>query len=413
VQGGEIVPTDGSYFELAAEVLDALPELVVRFSVDEHRIVYCNAAWAEMHGLTPAEVLGRRLDDFLSDDGRAGMAAQMKRLSQDRPLLADRVARADPTRPDRFIEWVDRYLPSDEIIAVGRDATARYTAQQELLASEARFRDLADRSSAIVWRVVFEPEPHFDYLSPSVERLSGLPASVFLDDFSRFVDLLDPRGLDLMQRAISGEQMPERADLHWNRPDGSPSIIEVHFTTISGGLQGVGSDVTEIRRLQAEVEARAFHDALTGLANRHLLDEILAVSLARTERLRSTLAVAYVDLDEFKEVNDSLGHAAGDAVLRETARRLLGAVRAHDVIARIGGDEFIVVYEPREAGTDHLVARLHATLSQPFEVAPGVLASCAASVGVATTEQCGYDAGALLAAADKKMYEVKRLRHPQ
>jgi len=97
-------------------------------------------------------------------------------------------------------------------------------------------------------------------------------------------------------------------------------------------------------------------------------------------------------------------------VLCETAQRLLDAARAHDVVARIGGDEFIVVYELREATTDHLVARLGAKLSETFEVSPGVVASCAASVGVVTTDHFGYDAGALLAAADEKMYEMKRLR---
>ncbi len=410
MKGGEIVPIDESYFTLAAEVLDALPELVVRFRVADHRISYCNRAWAEAHGLTPDDVIGRRLDDFLSDNGREGMAAQLERLSHREPLLVDRELRADPLRPGHYLEWVDRYLPSGEIIAVGRDATERHDAEQELMASESRFRELADRSADIVWRVLFDPTPHFDYLSPSVETYAGIPASAFIEDFGKFVELLDERGLALMQRAFTGEPMPERADLHGFRADGTPNITEVHFTKIPGGLQGIGSDVTEIRRLQAEVEARAFHDALTGLANRHLLDEILAVALARTQRHSSTLAVAFVDLDGFKEVNDTFGHAAGDAVLRETARRLLATARAHDVVARVGGDEFVVVYEPHEAATDHLGERLAATLAAPFEVEPGVLVSCGGSVGVATTEDCGYDANALLATADARMYEVKRTR---
>ena len=410
VTGGEVVPIDESYFVLAAEVLDALPELVVRFGVDDHRISYCNVAWAQRHGLTPAEVLGRPLDDFLSVDGIEGMNSQLELLSHEQSLVVDRVLRTDPALPGRFIEWVDRYLPSGEIIAVGRDATERHQAQLELVASEARFRELADESSDIVWRVLFEPSPHFDYLSPSVEKHSGVPASVLLDDFSKFATFLDESGHALIQRALHGGPLPDRADLTGYRADGSPNIIEVHLTKIPGGLQGVGSDVTEIRRLQAEVEARAFHDALTGLANRHLLDEILVVSLARTQRHDSTLAVAFVDLDGFKAVNDGSGHAAGDEVLCETARRLRAVARAHDVVARIGGDEFIVVYEPRDAESDHLIERLTAALAEPFEVSPGLLVSCAGSVGVATTDECGYDADSLLAAADARMYEVKRLR---
>ena len=152
--------------------------------------------------------------------------------------------------------------------------------------------------------------------------------------------------------------MPERSDIRGWRADGTAMITEVHFTMIPGGLQGVGSDVTEIRRLQAELAEQALHDALTGLANRHLVDELMAVGLARAERQGTLLAVAFVDLDDFKSVNDTYGHDAGDEVLHEAAGRMLSVARSADIVARIGGDEFLIVFEPNESGQDNLVARL-------------------------------------------------------
>jgi len=102
-----------------------------------------------------------------------------------------------PNAPGRWLEWVDQYLPSAdgaEVLAVGRDVTERHIAELFLADSEARFRELADNSADVVWRFFSEPYPHFDYLSPSIEKILGYPASVFLDDFNRLLEILDHHG---------------------------------------------------------------------------------------------------------------------------------------------------------------------------------------------------------------------------
>jgi PAS domain-containing protein len=209
---------DDSYGRLTAEILDALPEMVVRFRVADLTIVYCNRAWSENYRLAPAQVVGTSLDEYLSDDGRRGLELQLRRLGPDNPLLTDRVARTDLLRPDRWIQWVDRYLPSGEIIAVGRDVTELRRVENELIQSEARFRELADGSNDIVWRLLLEPEPHFDYISPSMEKLTGRPPSYFLQDFSKFFDTLDDDGRALLERALRGEQIPDRVDIAVGEP---------------------------------------------------------------------------------------------------------------------------------------------------------------------------------------------------
>ena len=195
----------------------------------------------------------------------------------------------------------------------------------------------------------------------------------------------------MIRDVIGGGRMPERYDVHLRRPDGSVVISEVQVTLVAGGLLGVGRDVTEVRALQAELSELALRDPLTGLANRRLLDEVLTLALGRTARSGVPLAVAMIDLDRFKAVNDTHGHEAGDAVLVETARRLSTTVREADVVARTGGDEFVIVHEAGGADTDHFVTRLHDALARPIDLGNGVSVRCPASIGVVDTDAVGRD----------------------
>ncbi len=400
-----------TYYKGVAELMDVLPERVIRYRLPDLTVVYCNAAWAAGHDLHPDEVVGRTLRELLSEHEQAGLDAQLARLGAANPLIADDVARPAPNAPGQWVEWVDQYLPNDdgaEVLAVGRDVTGRHIAELNLAASEERFRDLADRSADVVWRFVTEPLPHFDYMSPSVQKTLGYPPSLFLDDFTRFLDILDDEGRDLVVRALNGELMPERCDMRYRCANGETVIGEMQTTAIHNGLQGVSRDVTELRRLQENLVELALRDSLTGLANRRLLLELLGAALARSTRDDTPLAVLFLDLDGFKVINDIHGHDAGDAVLCETARRLLSIVRGADVVARLGGDEFVVVYEP--SSNDNLMSRVTAALTAPIAIAADVEVCCPASVGRADTSSSGHDAASLLAAADAAMYEAKRMR---
>ena len=211
------------YYKGLAEVLDALPERVVRYRLPDLTIVYCNTSWAAWYDLEPAQAVGHRLDEFLSDDGRAGLASQLAVLGADNPLVVDPVARVAPNRPGRWVEWVDRYLPSDdgdEVLAVGRDITARHIAETRLVESEARFRDLADKSTDILWHFVVDPHPHLDYISPSVEAILGYAPSYLTDDFDRFLAILAEADRAMIQR---GRRRPAggRSRCHGSSPAAS------------------------------------------------------------------------------------------------------------------------------------------------------------------------------------------------
>ncbi len=174
---------------------------------------------------------------------------------------------------------------------------------------------------------------------------------------------------------------------------------------------GVGREVTELRQAERELEHRASHDPLTGLPNRHQLQCELQYAIAHAAQTGDGLAVLYMDLDGFKEVNDRGGHDAGDRLLREVAQRLQQGLRQGDLVARVGGDEFVALL-PGCRNTEAALAvaeGIRARLS-PLYTLPDGLFRLDASVGIACFPADGNDPDALLAHADRAMYMDKRQR---
>jgi diguanylate cyclase (GGDEF)-like protein/PAS domain S-box-containing protein len=198
------------------------------------------------------------------------------------------------------------------------------------------------------------------------------------------------------------------------RRDESGSVIEV---------LGVLRDITEVVSAEEQLLHSALHDALTGLPNRSLLVDRLEAALGRSSRERRDVGVLYCDLDGFKEVNDSTGHAAGDAVLVEVSQRLLGSIREGDTVARLGGDEFVVVVEPWNRLTRTKLAkgsvlsvevaqRILRALAKPI-LFEGVEYRVSASIGVAYLSSSAEGTNAeraakIIADADAAMYEAKK-----
>ncbi|WP_250445025.1 diguanylate cyclase domain-containing protein [Actinotalea sp. C106] len=406
---------EASGSEDLTEILDLLSERIARYRVSDLVLVYCNASWAAQHEATPDELVGRRLEELLSPAEVEGLHTQLERLGPDAPFLYDPVPRPAPHVPDRWVEWADRWLPGPDgpqVLAVGRDVTDRHRAEEQLAVSEAHFRDLADRSADVVWRFTAAPEPRLSYLSPSVLTLTGWSGEDFGADLEHLVAVVDEDGRELLDDAMAGLALPERYDLRLRRPDGTWVVLEVQMTRLPDGLQGVARDVTEIRGLQSDLAHLALRDPLTGLANRRLLDLLLRAALARVRHSGGRLIATYVDLEDFKLVNDRYGHQVGDTVLVEAARRLTQAVPEADVVARLGGDEFLVVHEAA-APTDRPDERVLAALAPAYLLPDGTSVRCGATVGVATTGALeGEGAGpatteALIAAADAAMYAAK------
>ena len=238
----------------------------------------------------------------------------------------------------------------------------------------------------------------FDAVVPAADRLDARRA------FARLVSGVEPPrdSLETFVRTNGGDDRK----IAWRN-----SALRNEDGEIVAVLRS-GEDVTERRRAEAQVAYLAYHDALTGLPNRTQLEEQLRTDLARARRSGEALALLYFDLDNFKLVNDSLGHAAGDEVLRETARRLSELVRGGDVLARQGGDEFLLLMhcpgtETAAAAAQLAAERIAAALERPFEVSDAEF-HIGASIGVALCPEHAEDAESLLKCADAAMYQAKR-----
>jgi diguanylate cyclase (GGDEF)-like protein/PAS domain S-box-containing protein len=170
----------------------------------------------------------------------------------------------------------------------------------------------------------------------------------------------------------------------------------------------LGAEIGDRREAEERAQHLADHDALTGLPNRRLLEDRLTQALALSQRNRKQTAVMFVDLDRFKAINDSLGHAVGDLVLKEVAQRLVKQLRIGDTICRIGGDEFVVVLPEAKRSTDaaNVAAKIIETLSQPVRAADREL-TVTPSIGIAVYPDDGRDAEALIRNADAAMYHAK------
>jgi diguanylate cyclase (GGDEF)-like protein/PAS domain S-box-containing protein len=204
-----------------------------------------------------------------------------------------------------------------------------------------------------------------------------------------------------------------RTQLQMLRKDGNPIWIDVNGALVSVEHQEsmwLLVDITPIKESQQQVEHLAFHDGLTGLPNRHLLADRLNQAQALARRQGRSLAVCYVDLDGFKQVNDSYGHAAGDQLLREVARRLQRSVRVIDTVCRVGGDEFVLLLTQLEHGAEceAMLRRVVAEIERPVILDDGRVAQVSATVGAAIFPRDGQQADMLLRNADRAMYEGKQ-----
>jgi diguanylate cyclase (GGDEF)-like protein/PAS domain S-box-containing protein len=175
------------------------------------------------------------------------------------------------------------------------------------------------------------------------------------------------------------------------------------------GIVGISRDVTDRKQAEAQVQYMAHHDPLTGLANRFLLVERMGQAIAKAEREARSVSVVFIDLDRFKGINDNLGHNAGDVLLRAVAQRMVGCVRATDTVARLSGDEFVILLEDDDDQSRALsvVERLLVDIAEPVAICGHpVRVSC--SIGVAIFPKDGTDYDTLLTNADLAMYRAKQ-----
>jgi diguanylate cyclase (GGDEF)-like protein len=398
----------------------------------KREVVFCNERYREIYGLSSEQVKpGTPTSELIRHRLKLGLKVRSKPEDYVRQRVEGAVT-ADTAVHEftdgRFIAYTVHPLPdgggmaTHEDITGREDISARLKAQLEL--GKQQEEDLKIRN--------FQFDTAINNMSQGLCFFDANHRLIVCND--RYVEMYDlPRDrvgpgtplteiVDLRFEAGSFPEMSRDEYLHWrtnvavsNEP--TDSVVELkngrtfkirHRPMPDGGWVATHEDITEQRASELKIEYMAHHDALTDLANRVLLNERLVQALGRRIHLKEMVAVHHLDLDQFKAVNDTFGHPAGDKLLKIVAERLRTLVRETDTIARMGGDEFVIVQAPITDPTEatSLAQGIIASISEPFDV-DGHQAAIGASVGIAVGPSDGLRPDKLLRNADLALYRAK------
>jgi len=292
------------------------------------------------------------------------------------------------------------------------DVTALKQAEEARAAGELRLRTITDHLPALISYV---DEHHFiRFCNGTYRSWLGVEPTALIDKHLR--DALGPalyaQRSGQLERALGGERVEfetmsiVRGASRYLRTEYIPDVRPDGHVV---GVYALSADITALKEAEARMSEQARSDSLTGLPNRRQLNERLEEALARSRRSLRPLALMFLDIDHFKSINDTLGHKGGDIVLQEFARRLVGSVRGTDTVARLAGDEFVVVLEGLNIGpeAEQVARKILRSMTRPFEVG-GTTLSVTTSIGVVVSGSGPEEAADLLTRADEALYRAKR-----
>ena len=384
----------------------------------EGHLLEVNASALALIGAQREAVLGR---PFWETPWWHHDAAQQERLRQ---AIADalagqpvafEVSHQDKDGRMRWISFQLRQLEQDSrsphrLLAEGTDITERHEATRQLRLAAGVFSHSHD---AIL---ITDPAGVIVDVNPAFCQLTGHERVAVLGQHARLLNSghHDASFFEHMFREVA-QQGYWQGEVVNRRRDGSAVLVLMTISAVrneAGDIiqyVGIFSDITDKKQQEQRLERMAHYDSLTGLPNRTLLGDRLRQAIAQAQRRSSRLAVAYLDLDGFKPVNDQHGHHTGDQLLIEVAARLQSHLRAGDTAARLGGDEFVLLLSDLRTLTEleGILTRVLDSLSQPFQT-KGQALQITASIGVALYPDDGSDGDTLLRHADQAMYEAKR-----
>jgi len=419
--------------EQLAGILDGLQDAVISVSARDLSLLHANRAVERIFG-RPIEHFRR--DPALwhevvhPDDAPVTDSALSAMLARDGGDWTYRIVRADGTHRwvlDRSRLVRDAQGQPLRIDSIVTDITDRIEAEQRLRESERFARAVidalsshiavVDESGCIVavnqaWREFARknpPVPAHCCEGANYLAVCDRAAAHGAEDAARFAEAI--------RQVLSGDI--DRVAIEY--PCHSPTEQRWFRGTVTRFAEGgpvravvAHENITERIHAEQQLHQLAYHDTLTGLPNRQLLADRLESALALARRNRRHLAILFIDLDRFKEVNDSLGHRAGDELLKQVAGRLLRSVRRSDTVARLGGDEFVVLMSEvaAERDVETVAGKIRAALHHPFTI-EGQEVAAGGSIGWAVFPSDGRTADQLLCRADDRLYQAKRVRNPE
>jgi len=404
---------------LPRELIASSGDGVVAFDRDFRHTVW-NPRMEELTGVSPDAALGRGVLEILPPSRHLEMTALLERALAGETVTSDDFVWSSPEAVvERWLSAV--FAPHRDanggirgVVGVFRDVTARRLVAEASAPVEPEYRRLVEQS--VVGMYVLQ-DGRYRYANPRLAATLGYTQSeiLALDSIATIV-ALDDHALvfSRVRQTLEGNEDGVPYTFHAIHKSGRPVEVEALEAAIEldghPAIVGTLTDVTERRRIEAQIVAQAYNDPLTKLPNRARLLDRLDVDLAQARRHERKLAVVYLDIDFFKYVNDSWGHSLGDSLLQSLALRLKRSVREADTVARMGGDEFVILVPELRQSEDlaSIAQKLLGLISRPFSL-EGRTIQIAASIGIASFPEDGTEPEELLRNADAAMYRAKEL----
>lgn len=381
----------------------------------EGRFTYVNLESERLLGIKGARLLGQRIWDALDDAGSGRLQRELLHCLESGQDAEFEVSFA----PQACWLELRAYSFAEGLAVYFRDVTERRSSQEQLQLLQTSISRLND---IVLIADAGEDggEPRIVFVNDAFQRLTGYTDAEVMGRSPRLLQgpLTRQTELDRIAQTLKGSQ-PVRAELTVYKKDGDQFWLELEIVPVEqtqGGLAhwvAVGRDITARKATDDEIEHLAFYDTLTGLPNRQLLMERLTRALSKEALKKGLGALMFIDLDHFKVLNDTLGHAKGDLLLQKVATRLSGCVRSHDTVARLGGDEFVVMLEDLASDPESALSKTRVighkilqALSEPYDLS-GHPYHGTCSVGVTQFHAGQGSIGDLLRQADLAMYQAK------
>ena len=396
--------------DLLRLLADNVPALIAYYSADGMRCQFANAAYAQTYSRDTTSIIGKTVAEIIGESAAAMIepfieqVLQGKSASYERPLVFP-----NGTRGIIEVTLIPHFGASagpDGAFVLINNITKHRAAEQAIRDSEERLRKFSDATSE---GIVFMENGVIVDCNEATARMFRIPAGELIGRSN--IDFVAPESVESVVNNIrAGFERPYEATLM--RADGTRFAADVVGKDIVSNGKTLRMttmrDISDRKQAEARIQFLAHHDILTHLPNRALLMDRLQVLLASARRQNNLVGVLFIDLDNFKTVNDSLGHYAGDELLKRVAGRLQSCLRGADMVGRLGGDEFVVVVTDLATAEDiaPVAEKIAETISEPFSLEDQVL-SVSGSIGISVFPKDGETPDTLIRNADAAMYLAK------
>jgi diguanylate cyclase (GGDEF)-like protein/PAS domain S-box-containing protein len=378
-------------------------------------IIDVNRHACEKLGYTRDELLGLNVQNIEQNFTAAKHAEQWKRIVPGVPILVEgvQIRKDGTTFPAEIRIGMFESVGKKFFLTLTRDITERKQAEEALRESEKRYRQIVDNADDIIYGV--DNRGHFTLINPVAARITRYSEHELIG--KHYLDLVSPAYRKDTQRFYRLQFVRRRQNTYYEFPIVAKDGTEVWLgqnvqLVIEGGrvvgFQAVARDITNRKRAEDTIRELAYQDALTGLPNRVLFNDRFSMALAQARRHQQRLGIMLLDLDHFKDINDSLGHSVGDKLLRVVGERLAGLLRTSDTIARMGGDEFLLLLTEIARLNDviTIAQKILGVLRKPFAIDDHEF-MITTSIGITIFPDDGDTADILLKNADIAMYRAK------